>query len=183
MVKRGKFDYGTLTKIYCVAILANNILPYNDFHTLANLRNEKAELFDDQMTFVTVELDKFTLQEPDCQTDLQKLIYTMKTIHTVTQPTQFPKFWDEEWLKVAIDELDSRKMTPDEKASLEILIARNAESVKAESRKIADAKRQEKELFVLSLLQQTDFDVNKIATLAGVSVDVVLAAQRQLSAK
>ena len=183
MVKRGKFDYGTLTKIYCVAILANNILPYNDFHTLANLRNDKAELFDDQMTFVTVELDKFTLQEPDCQTDLQKLIYTMKTIHTVTQPTQFPKFWDEEWLKVAIDELDSRKMTPDEKASLEILIARNAESVKAESRKIADAKRQEKELFVLSLLQQTDFDVNKIATLAGVSVDVVLAAQRQLSAK
>ena len=74
-------------------------------------------------------------------------------------------------------------MTPDEKASLEILIARNAESVKAESRKIADAKRQEKELFVLSLLQQTDFDVNKIATLAGVSVDVVLAAKRQLSAK
>ena len=49
----------------------------------------------------------------------------MKTIHIVTQSIQFPKFWDEEWLKVAIDELDSRKMTPDEKASLEILIARN----------------------------------------------------------
>ena len=44
--------------------------------------------------------------------------------------------WNEEWLKVSIDELDSRKMTPDEKASLETLIARNAESVKAESRKI-----------------------------------------------
>jgi hypothetical protein len=26
MVKRGKFDYGTLKKIYCVAILANDIL-------------------------------------------------------------------------------------------------------------------------------------------------------------
>ncbi|HAK75719.1 MAG TPA: hypothetical protein DCM71_02135, partial [Runella sp.] len=73
MVKRGKFDYGTLTKIYCVAILMNNILPYKNFHTLANLRSEKAELFDDQMTFVTVELDKFSLQEADCQTDLQKL--------------------------------------------------------------------------------------------------------------
>lgn len=43
----------------------------------------------------------------------------MKTIHTLTQPTQFPKFWDEELFKVAIDEIDSRKMTPDEKASLE----------------------------------------------------------------
>lgn len=69
-MERGKFNYGTLTKIYCVAILANNILPYNVFHTLANLRNEKAELFDDQMTFFTVELDKFTLQEADCQTGL-----------------------------------------------------------------------------------------------------------------
>lgn len=182
MVRKGKFDYDSLSKIYCVAILANNILPYNDFHTLANLRNEKAELFDDQITFITVELDKFTLQEAGCQTDLQKLIYTMKTIHKVTQPTQFPKFWDEEWLKIAIDELDSRKMTPDEKASLEILIARNAEAVKAESRKIAEAKNEEKELFVQSLLEETDFDANKIANLARVSVDFVKSIQRKLPA-
>ena len=50
MVKRGKFDYGTLTRIYCVAILANDILPYPEFHTVANLRNEQGELFDEQMT-------------------------------------------------------------------------------------------------------------------------------------
>jgi predicted transposase/invertase (TIGR01784 family) len=142
MVKRGKFDYDVLAKIYCVAILANDILPYPQFHAVANLRNEQGKLFDQQMTFITVELDKFTLQEVDCRTDLQKLIYTMKTIHTVTKPTQFPKFWDEEWLQVAIDELDSRKMTPDEKASLEILIARNAEAVKAESRRIQAEKIQ-----------------------------------------
>ncbi len=181
MVKRGKFDYGTLTKIYCVAILANDILPYSQFHTVANLRNEQGELFDDQMTFITVELDKFTLQEVDCQTDSQKLIYTMRTIHTVTQPTQFPKFWDEEWLKVAIDELDSRKMTPDEKASLEILIARNAESVKAESRKIKqaiDIKNIETVTNALSM----GLTVEQCAKLANVSVDFVLSVQRQLSA-
>jgi predicted transposase/invertase (TIGR01784 family) len=184
IVKKGKFDYSTLAKIYCVGILANNIIPYNDYHQVSNLRNEKGELIDDQMTFVTVELDKFTLQEADCQTDLQKLIFTMKTIHThtFTNPTQFPQFWNEEWLRVAIDELDSRKMTPDEKASLEILIARNAESVKAESRKITEAKRQEKESFVIGLLQQTDFEANKIAILAGVTVDFVKSVQRQLSA-
>jgi predicted transposase/invertase (TIGR01784 family) len=184
IVKKGKFDYSTLAKIYCVGILANNIIPYNDYHQVSNLRNEKGELIDDQMTFVTVELDKFTLQEADCQTDLQKLIFTMKTIHThtFTNPTQFPQFWNEEWLRVAIDELDSRKMTPDEKASLEILIARNAESVKAESRKITEAKRQEKESFVIGLLQQTDFEANKIAILAGVTVDFVKSVQRQLTA-
>jgi predicted transposase/invertase (TIGR01784 family) len=182
MVKRGKFDYGTLTKIYCVAILANNILPYPQFHTIANLRNEQGELFDEQMAFITVELDKFTLQEVDCLTDLQKLIYTMRTIHTVTQPTQFPKFWDEDWLKVAIDELDSRKMTPDEKASLEILIARNAESVKAESRRIKhalDLKNIETVTNALSM----GLTVEQCAKLVNTSADFVLSIQQQLSPK
>jgi predicted transposase/invertase (TIGR01784 family) len=181
MVKRGKFDYSILAKIYCVAILAKDIFPYSDYHTIANLRNEKAELFDDQMTFVTVELDKFTLKEVDCLTDLEKLIYTMKTIHTVTQPTQFPKFWDEEWLKVAIDELDSRKMTPDERASLEILIARNAESVKAESRKIKEAiDLKNTETITNALLM--GLTIEQSAKLANVSVDFVKAIKRQLSA-
>jgi predicted transposase/invertase (TIGR01784 family) len=180
MVKRGKFDYGTLPKIYCVAILANDILPYPQFHTVANLRNEQGELFDDQMTFITVELDKFTLHEIDCQTDLQKLIYTMKTIHThtFTNPIQFPKFWDEDWLKVAIDELDSRKMTPDEKASFEILVARNAEAVKSEAIKL----NQEKAKFVKYLLIEGNKTCEQIAEIVGVSVDFVKSVQRQLSA-
>jgi predicted transposase/invertase (TIGR01784 family) len=190
MVKRGEFDYGALTKIYCVAILANDILPYPPFHTVANLRNELGELFDEQMTFITVELDKFALKETECQTDLQKLIYTMKTIHTVTKPTQFPPFWNEEWLKVAIDELDSRKMTPDEKASLEILIARNAESVKAESRKIKAAREEgmeegmEKEkLETITKSLEKGLDIELIADIAGVSVDFVKAVQQKLFAR
>jgi predicted transposase/invertase (TIGR01784 family) len=181
MVKKGKFDYSTLAKIYCVGILAKNINPYEDYLNVSNLRNEKGELIDDQMTFVTVELDKFTLQELDCQTDLQKLIYTMRTIHTITQPTQFPKFWDEEWLKVAIDELDSRKMTPDEKASLEMLIARNAESVKAESKKIKQAV-DVKTLETVTKALAKGLDIQTVADIADVSTDFVLSVQRQLSA-
>jgi predicted transposase/invertase (TIGR01784 family) len=181
MVKKGKFDYSTLAKIYCVGILANNINPYKHYHNVSNLRNEQGELIDDQMTFVTVELEKFTLQETDCQTDLEKLIYTMRTIHTFTQPTQFPKFWDEDWLKIAIDELDSRKMTPDEKASLEMLIARNAESVKAENKKIKEAREAEKvETITKSLLRGLDIEL--IADIAGTSADFVKSVQRQLSA-
>ena len=181
MVKKGKFDYSTLAKIYCVGILAKNINPYEDYLNVSNLRNEKGELIDNQMTFVTVELDKFTLQELDCQTDLQKLIYTMRTIHTITQPTQFPKFWDEEWLKVAIDELDSRKMTPDEKASLEMLIARNAESVKAESKKIKQAV-DVKTLETVTKALAKGLDIQTVADIADVSTDYVLSVQRQLSA-
>ncbi|MEA5458739.1 Rpn family recombination-promoting nuclease/putative transposase [Arcicella sp. LKC2W] len=174
MVKRGKFDYGTLSKIYCVALLAKNILPHAQYHTIANLRNEEGELFDDQMTFITIELDKFTKEEADCQTDLEKLIFTMRTIHTITQPIQFPKFWDEDWLKVAIDELDSRKMTPDEKASLEILIARNAESVKAESKKIEAARMADKIKTIKNLLGLGILTNKQIAETVGVSEDLVV---------
>jgi hypothetical protein len=127
------------------------------------------------MTFVTIELDKFTSQETDCQTDLEKLIYTMKTIHTVTKPTQFPKFWDEEWLKVAIDELDSRKMTPDEKASLEMLIARNAEAVNEEKRKLRQS--------ITSLLSLNLLTVEQIAMSLDTTVDFVKSIQQQLPPK
>jgi hypothetical protein len=30
----------------------------------------------------------------------------MKTVHTVTDPSQYPEFWTEEWLQMAIDELE-----------------------------------------------------------------------------
>lgn len=63
------------------------------------------------MTYVTVELDKFKLQENDCKTDLEKLIFTMNNLHTITESTPFPKFWDEDWLNFAIKELDTKAMT------------------------------------------------------------------------
>jgi hypothetical protein len=55
------------------------------------------------------------------------------------QSTQFPNFWNEEWLKIAIDELDIQKMAPDENASFEILVARNAEAVNQEIHKKSKA--------------------------------------------
>jgi hypothetical protein len=108
----------------------------------------------------------------------------MRTIHTVTQPTQFPKFWDEDWLKIAIDELDSRKMTPDEKASLEILIARNAESVKAEGRKIKEAEDRKElkiktQVVTKALLKGLSVEI--VAELADVSTEFVQSIKQQLS--
>ena len=74
-------------------------------------------------------------------------------------------------------------MTPDEKASLEILISRNAESVKAESKKIKEAEERQSFEFVVSLIQQTDFDDNKIAILANVSMNFVKSVRQNISAK
>ncbi len=58
----------------------------------------------------------------------------MKTLHT-TKPNQYPAFWNEEWLKRAIDELDTPKMTPEERAYFARVTA-----VKAEKKQIAEVK-------------------------------------------
>ena len=137
VVERGEFDYANLPKIYAIAILAKSILPTAHFHTVANLRSEAGEIIDTQLTFITVELAKFNKQVSDIETDLEKLVYTMKTLHT-TEPTQYPAFWNEEWLKRAIDELDTRKMTPEERAYFARVTAANAEAVNAEKQRIRE---------------------------------------------
>ena len=182
LVKKGEYKFENLPKIYCIGFLANNIFPQiKDYHNNSALKNGKNEIIDDQMTFITVELAKFKKQLIDIQTDLDKLIYTMKNLHTVTKASQFPKFWNEEWLKKAISEVDLRAMTPEQKLSYEMTLSANALAIKNENKKIEDAKNSEKEKFVISLLQQTDFDIYKIATIADVSVEFVRKIQQKLS--
>lgn len=105
----------------------------------------------------------------------------MKTIHTVTQPIQFPQFWNEEWLKIAIDELDSRKMTPDERASFEILVARNAEAVKNENKKIKDAIVNNKIETIRKMLIRGKLSIEEIAEDNAVTLDFVKNIQQKLN--
>ena len=75
-------------------------------------------------------------------------------------------------------------MTPDEKASLEILIARNAESVKAEIRKIAEAKKEGREDEKVDTIKnglKMGFTAEQCALLASVSVGFVLSVQQKFS--
>ena len=181
VVERGEFDYANLPKIYAIAILAKSILPTAHFHTVANLRSEAGEIIDAQMTaptFITVELAKFNKQVAEIETDLEKLVYTMKTLHT-TEPTQYPAFWNEEWLKRAIDELDTRKMTPEERAYFARVTAANAEAVKAEKQKIQEAKLEVQLSAVQNLLGLQNLTIEQIASAIGVSVDFVLDVQKR----
>ena len=180
LVERGEFDYANLPRLYVIAFLEKSILPTAHFHTVANLRSEAGEIIDHQMTFITVELAKFDKPVTDIGTNLEKLVYTMKTLHT-TEPTQYPAFWDEEWLRRAIDELDTRKMTPEERAYFARVVSANAEAVKAEKQRIKEARAEEKEQIVLRLLKDTDLDAAKIAAVTGVSIDFVVALQRNRS--
>ncbi len=141
LVKRGKYTFGDLPKIYCIGILATTIFPHiAACHNLATLRNPAGELIDDQTTFVTVELAKFTKPLAAITSDLDKLLYTMKTLHNApADPIQYPAFWNEEWLQVAINELDRLNLSPEELLVYEMTLSANALAVHNEARKIQAA--------------------------------------------
>lgn len=182
LVKKGEYKFENLPKIYCIGILAKSIfLQIADYHNIAILRNAKNETIDDQMTFVTVELDKFKKQENEVTTDLDKLIYTMQNLHKITEISQFPTFWNEEWLKKAISEVDIRNMTSEQKLAFEMTISANALAVKNESKKIKEAELKKTVEFIKNSLEQ-ELEPTLIAKLAGTTLDYVLEVQRQLTA-
>jgi predicted transposase/invertase (TIGR01784 family) len=182
LVKKGEYKFENLPKIYCIGILAKSIFTeIADYHNIGILRNAKNETIDDQMTFVTVELDKFTKQENEVETDLDKLIFTMKNLHSYTETSQFPKFWTEEWLKKAISEIDLKSMTPEQVLAYEMTLSANALAVKNENKKIKEAKNQ-KAIEVIEKCLSKGFDIETTADISGTTMDFVLEVQRQLSA-
>jgi hypothetical protein len=96
---------------------------------------------------------------------------------------QFPQFWNEEWLKRAIDELDTRKMTPEQRAYFARVTAANAEAVKAEKQKIQEAEMSIKTETVTKLVKRGKLTIEEIAEDSGVSVDFVLEIQLGLAQK
>ena len=183
LIRKGDYQFDNLPKIYCIGILAVSIfLHIADYQNIAVLKNQYNELIDEQMTFITVELDKFDKDLSAIQSDLDKLIYTMKTVHEVSEPTQFPQFWNEEWLRVAIQELDKRAFTPEQRLSYEMTISANALAVKNENKKIEEAKSAIKAEAITKALNGGKLTVEEIAEYNGTSVDFVLEIQRQISA-
>jgi predicted transposase/invertase (TIGR01784 family) len=139
LVKKGDFDYANLNKIYCIGILGENLYPWEHYHNLGCLKNQYGAIMDDQIQFITIELDKFHQKVEDCKTDLEKLIFTMKMLNVIDEPTQYPQFWTEEWLKIALHELDTRYMTPDQRMHFEITLSNNAIAVRMEKERVEKA--------------------------------------------
>lgn len=182
LVRKGKYRFEGLPKIYCIGILAVSIFPYiADYHNVIVLKNEKGELIDDQTTFITVELAKFKKRLADVHTDLDKLIYTMKTTHKATKPKQFPQFWNEEWLEAAIKELDTRQMSLEKRMAYEMTVSANALAIENENKKIHEAESKVKAETVTKSLKRGKLTIEEIAEDNGVSVDFVLEIQRGLT--
>ena len=108
----------------------------------------------------------------------------MKNLHNVTEKSAYPQFWDEEWLKKAIAEVDTRNMTAEQKLSFEMAISANALAVKNENRKLREAREAEnlevKISAVKKLLSRGKSSIEEIAEDMNVSVDFVAQQQSDI---
>lgn len=125
MVRKGKYRFNDLKKIYTITILAGKTYETALYHQIGTLKNQNGELMDDQITHVVVELEKFQKTLEEVETDLDKLLYTMKLTDTATKEIELPDFMKEDWLDETLKELDKANLTPEQRAELEIIIAGN----------------------------------------------------------
>jgi predicted transposase/invertase (TIGR01784 family) len=180
LVKKGDFKYSNLNRIFVIGILANNITQHVKYHNISCIKNQDNEIVDDQITYITVELKKFTTVAEDCQTDLEKLIYAMKMLHEVKEPIQFPAFFTEEWLKTAISELDSRNLTPEQRMVYEITMSNNAIAMWQEKERTDKAlMQQKKEAVIKALLKGYEF--SEIADLLTVSIEFIKEVNAEIN--
>lgn len=123
-IRKGKFEFKDLSKIYCIAILGYNLLPGNQYHTIACIRAENGYIVDTKLDFVIVELAKFKKKSEDCITDLDKLLFAMNETHHIEIGAEVPAFMKEDWIVKALHELDTSSMSPDRRADLSIFLAK-----------------------------------------------------------
>jgi hypothetical protein len=184
MVQKGHYLYDNLNKIYCIAIMSRSISELPHYHNIGTMKNQDGTLMDDQMTFITLELDKFNKTVVNCITDLDKLIFTMKEAHVVNEPTKFPQFWTEEWLKVAIDELDTRRMTPEERMAYVMTLSNNAIAVQMQKQEKEEAVKEATEIVkkeaIIKALKGGKLSDTEIAEYNGVSIEYIKALKQEL---
>ena len=105
----------------------------------------------------------------------------MKNLHKIKKPIQYPQFWDEEWLNVAIQELDKKTMTTEQRLGYEMAISANALVVKNKNKKIQKIEEKIKSDSVKITLQKGKLTIEEIAEYNQVTIDFVLDIQNQLS--
>ena len=140
MVKKGNYRFNDLKRIYTVSILAGQTYDTELYHQIGTLKNQRGELMDDQITHVVVELDKFRKTLEQVETDLDKLLYTMKLTDTAPKDAKLPDFMREGWLEETLEELERANMTPEERAQWEMMIAGNMTEKYAREEELARAK-------------------------------------------
>lgn len=139
LANRGESSFENLPKIYCIGILGFDLFPMEHYHTNACLRDDNGRVIDNQTEYIFVELGKFHKKGEDCTTDLDKLIYAMRNGHISRPSIAHPDFMNEDWIRAALEEINTRKMDPEEYALAMMSWAREASEYHAEKKRIQAA--------------------------------------------
>jgi predicted transposase/invertase (TIGR01784 family) len=179
LVKRGNaFDFGTIPKIYCIAIMGKKVYDMPEYHNVSTLKNQNGFEIDHQIKFITVELPKFKIKAKDIKTDLEKLIFTIKNGKKMIGFAKKPEFMNEEWIATAFHELETRSWTPEQYADYEIFKLKQFEEQQAiaklekrsEKRGEKRGEKNTSERFIREMLKQ-GLPIEQIAAISGLSVE------------
>jgi len=199
IVRKGNLEFKNLKKIYMISIVKEQMYPDSkEYHHVGCLRNQHGEFMGDEITHVVLELNKWNKQVDDIKSDLDKLIYVMRTTHELNVTDRFvaPQFWSEEWIESALKELEMSKMSPEDREYAERQIIKAIHFVETEKeRETAQKKSKELELENEKIKRQTEAilttavtnflaegkDVNDIAKMFSIPVEKILAIQEKLN--
>lgn len=148
MVQKGKYSFTGLKDVYVISFLAGHLFESKEFHHICNLRNQRGQKLDSQLTFVFLELGKWNKELHQIKNDLDKLIYIMKMTDSISRdkPYQLPHFLSEEWIETAMKELELGNMTPDERMAYEMEMARVGSIISAFEEKVEEIEAKQKEI-------------------------------------
>ena len=143
LVEKGKYLFDNLPPIFCIGFLAKGLYPNSkEYYHFGTLKNQVGEVMDNQITYIIVEINKFEKKDNQVQSNLDKLIYIMKNLETITGADQLPKFITEDWIDQAMKKLDKSKMTPDQRMHYEMMMARNAAIAQQHKKMTEKAKKE-----------------------------------------
>ena len=192
MVRKGNYRFDDLKPIYTVSILAGQTYETKLYHQISTLKNQLGQVVDNQITHVIVELGKFDKSAEEIETDLDKLLYTMKLTNNTAQEPKLPDFWREGWLEEALHELETSNLTPEQRAQYEMTIAGNMsekyareaemkEAVeKAVEKAVERAVEETEEKAIMKMIQSGMLTDQQIADIQEVSLDQVRAIRKKV---
>lgn len=180
MIRKGKGGFQDIQPIHCICIVENRIMEEGGYYQRIKFRSEKGHAFYEDIELHLVELGKFPIKKGEyhkLQTELDELIYTMKYGHQIDlrKAIQVPPFWGKDWLEAAIQKLDQRKMTADDRVLLEIgivkvnmihyeqqMLLENAKA-EGEAKGMAEGKEEGRKQRIIKSLQTGKLTLKEIA--------------------
>lgn len=137
------------------------------------MEKESGRLFYNKLGFKFLEIPNFVKTGEDLLTDMDKWMYLLKHMNTLDK---IPTFLDKRVFQLIFKVSEVAKLRKEERMAYEASLKTKWDTQNA----FESVKRETREQFVKNLLLNTNFEPDKIASLADVSRDFVLKIQAKL---